>query len=97
MRTSSQHLEGPLEYVRMHVEVTGWVGEAADDAERGRLSELADSYRDLEARHLSELILLDRTPGVQITLSRTGRSPGSVGASEPTRRDGKRKKLTSAS
>jgi hypothetical protein len=31
----------------MHVEVAGWVGEAADDAERGRLSELADSYRDL--------------------------------------------------
>ena len=73
MRTPPQHLEGPLEYVRMHVEVTGWVGEAADDAERGRVSELADSYRDLEARHLSELILLDSTPGVQITLSRTGR------------------------
>jgi hypothetical protein len=40
-------LEPPLEYVRMYVEVMGWVREAQDEDECTRLSELAEFYLNL--------------------------------------------------
>ena len=40
-------LEPPLEYVRMYVEVIGWVHETQDEDEWTRLSELAEFYLNL--------------------------------------------------
>jgi hypothetical protein len=39
-----KHLDPPIEYARMHIEVIGWIKQAEDEDERERLSELASYY-----------------------------------------------------